>query len=113
MLIWYILLKYPKSQNRKWCIKKIVDRYEHGVKYRLKDYLMSLQLIRVNKLSYLSTESTKERVPKMTQSERKVFVEKVSKKFAHSKVTPTTMNEEKSLEISELRNRVVACKYGL
>ena len=54
-----------------------------------------------------------ERVPEVTERERKVLVEEVLEKLAHPQVRPATVYEQKTFQVAELSHREVAGKHGL
>lgn len=47
-------------------------------------------------LTYLCRESTEEGIPEMTKCKCKIFVEKILEKFAHSKIAPSSMNQQQT-----------------
>jgi len=49
----------------------------------------------------------------MAQGKCKVLVEEVSQKFTHAVVGPATMDQQQSLKVSELGNRIVTGQDSL
>lgn len=62
---------------------------------------------------YLRAEPAKEGVPKVAQCERKILVEEIAQKFAHSIVRPTTVHEQQPFQKPELGDGIVAGQYRL
>jgi len=54
-----------------------------------------------------------ERIPEVTERERKVLVEEILKKLAHAQVRPASVDKQKSFQVAELGHREVASKHGL
>jgi len=63
--------------------------------------------------THLSAEAAEERIPAMAQGKCKVLVEEVSQKFTHAVVGPATMDQQQSLKVSELGNRIVTGQDSL
>lgn len=63
--------------------------------------------------TYLSTKSTEQSVPEVTQREREVLVEEIPQKLTHPVITPSAVDQKKSLQVSKLSNRVIACQNCL
>lgn len=109
MLIRHILLEDSDSENRQRCVEKIVYRYEHWIEDGLEKEDFITFISRNFKIkAYLSTKPTEERIPEMAERKCEILVEKVPKELAHPKVAPPTVNEKEPLEVSELRNGVIA-----
>lgn len=45
-------------------------------------------------MSYLCTESAEKGKPDMAEGERKILIKKIPKKFTHSVVRPSAMNQK-------------------
>lgn len=59
------------------------------------------------KLNYLCRVAIEEGVPEVNQSKGKVFVKEVSQELAHPDVGPAPMDQQQSLQISELSKGIV------
>lgn len=64
-------------------------------------------------LSHLRGESIEEREPEVHQSEGEVFVEEVAEELAHADVGPASVDQQKTLKITELSKRVIAGHHRL
>jgi len=71
-----ILVKKCHRQHGQRCVKEVVDCYKPSFQQSL------------------GREPAEECIPEVAQCEGKVFVEKISEKFAHSIIRPSTMHQQ-------------------
>jgi len=63
--------------------------------------------------SYLRRKPAEEGEPEVTEREGEVLVEEVLEEFAHANVGPPAVDEQQSLQVAELSQRVVTGHHRL
>lgn len=114
VLIRYVLLENAQRQHRQRCVEQIVHRNVHWIEHRL--HKKTKKWVNIKKkyyYIYLCTETAEKGIPKMAQCERKILIEEVSQKFAHSIVRPTTVYQQQSFQVPKLGDRIIAGQHRL
>lgn len=70
--------------------------------------LCHCRILKSSKHSHLCREAAEEAVPEVHKCEGEVLVEEVAQELAHAQVRPSTVDQQESLEVTELSKGEIA-----